>query len=166
MIQKLIKPIMITAVLSSVVLVIALNVTTGQNTQKLAAGGRLEGAWNVEVNIVNCQSGSVVRTFDSITTFNEGGTVIDSTSGTAQPLKTPGHGVWAHTAGQSYIFKMKSFTFDAARNYTGYTVIQHEVNLDQAGDSYTSEGTLEVYSPSGTLVATGCSATTATRMTL
>jgi len=166
MISKLAKTFMIFAGLSIVILLIALNATTGQITRKPISAGRFEGAWNVRVSITNCQTGAEIRSFDSITTFNDGGTVVDSTSGMPQMLKTPGHGVWAHTTGQNYAFKFKAFSFDTANNYTGYTIIQHEAHLDASGDSYTSEGTLEVYSPTGMLVLTGCSTTTATRMSL
>jgi hypothetical protein len=130
----------------------------------LQGGGRLDGAWNVRVSIINCQTGGVIRTFDSVTQFMKGGTLVDSTSGVAQALKTPGEGIWEHTSDSSYRFKFKSFTFDTANNYTGYTVIQHDATLDSTGDAYESSGTVEVYAPNGTLVATGCASTTATRM--
>jgi len=128
-----------------------------------AGGGRLDGAWNVRVAITNCQTGGVLRSFDSITQFMTGGTLIDSTSGVPQALKTPGQGIWEHTTGQYYRFKFKSFTFDPAGNYTGYTVIQHTATLDSTSDTYESQGTLEVYNPANVLVATGCSATSASR---
>ena len=129
-------------------------------------GGRLEGAWDVRVSIVNCQTGAVIRSFDSVTMFMQGGTVVDSTSGTAQQLKTPGHGVWAHTTDNNYAFRFKSFTFDAANNYTGYTDIRHEAELDPSGDSYTSSGTVQIHAPNGNVVGMGCSTTTATRFGL
>jgi hypothetical protein len=132
-------------------------------TRENPVGGRLEGTWNVRVSITNCQTGGVIRSFDSLGQFMPGGTLLDSTSGTAQALKTPGEGVWEHTTGPNYRFKFKSFTFDATGNYTGYTVIQHNATLANTGDSYESSGTLEVYNPAGVLVATGCSTTTATR---
>ena len=127
------------------------------------SGGRLEGAWNVRVSIVNCQNGGVIRSFDSLGQFMAGGTLLDSTSGVPQALKTPGEGIWEHTTGPNYRFEIKSFTFDAAGNYTGYTVIQHDATLAYTGDSYDSSGTLEVYNPVGVLIGTGCSTTTATR---
>src|SRR4051794_37089349 len=84
---------------------------------------KLEGAWNVRVSQINCQTGGVIRSFDSVTTFMSGGTLIDSTSGIPQALKTPGEGVWEHMTAQNFRFKFKSFSFDAAGNYTGYNVI-------------------------------------------
>ena len=126
-------------------------------------GGRLEGTWNVRVAITNCQTGAEIRSFPSIGTFMFGGTMLDSTSGMPQALKTPGHGVWNHVAGNTYKFSFKSFSFDAAGSFTGWTIIRHEAVLDAKGDAYTSAGTAEFYAPNGSLLGTGCSATTAVR---
>jgi hypothetical protein len=108
----------------------------------------------------------VIRSFDSVTTFMQGGTLVDSTSGTAQQLKTPGQGSWGHTTENNYVFRFKAFTFDAANNYTGYTIIRHEAQLDPSGDSYTSSGGVEIYNHNGILIAMGCSTTAATRFGL
>jgi hypothetical protein len=164
MTQKITRVLVTCAGLSLALLLFTFHTTSGQSADKPTAGGRLEGAWNVRVSITNCGTGAVIRSFDSITQFMEGGTLIDSTSGVPQALKTPGQGVWEHTSGANYRFKFKSFTFDASGAYTGYTVIQHNAALSSQGDSYESAGSLEVYSPSGTLVATGCSSTTANRL--
>ena len=134
-----------------------------QSQSKAQGGGRLEGTWDVQVTIRNCQTGAAIRTFASIGTFMSGGTLLDSTSGTPQALKTPGQGVWSHTGGNTYNFKFKSFSFDASGNFTSWTIINHEAHLNSRADEYDSAGTAEVYAPNGNLIFTGCSSTTATR---
>jgi len=126
-------------------------------------GGRLEGAWDVQVTIRNCQTGAPIRSFASATSFMSGGLLVDTTSGLPQALRTPGQGVWSHVNGNTYRFSFRSYSFDAAGNYTGLTKITHEAELDSNGNQYTSAGTSEVYAPNGTLIASGCSTTTATR---
>jgi hypothetical protein len=126
-------------------------------------GGRLEGTWDVRVTIRNCQTGAEIRSFSSVTTFMFGGTLIDTTSGIPQALRTPGHGVWSHATGDTYRFSFKTFSFDAGGNFTGWTKITHEAAMDSNGNQYSSSGISEVFAPNGTLVATGCSTTTATR---
>lgn len=163
MTQKITKALVLCAGLAVTLLLFTFHVTSGQGGDKLNGTGRLEGPWNVRVSATNCDSGAVIRSFDSVTQFMEGGTLIDSTSGVSQALKTPGQGVWEHTFGLNYRFKFKSFTFDPTGAYTGYTIIQHNATLSVLGDSYESAGTLEVYSPNGVVIATGCSSTTATR---
>lgn len=130
---------------------------------KQTGGGRLEGTWDVQVTIRNCQTRAEIRTFPSVTSFIFGGITIDSTSGTPQAQRTPGQGVWSHLGGDAYRFSFKTFTFDAANNPTGWTIITHEADLDSKGTQYSSAGTAQVYDLNGTLVFTGCSSTTATR---
>jgi hypothetical protein len=124
-------------------------------------GGRFEGTWNARVMIRNCRSGAEIRSFDSIGTFMFGGTMLDSTSGVPQALKTPGHGVWSHITANTYQFSFKSFSFDPSGNFTGWTIVRHRASL--YGDYYQSQGTSEFYDANGNLLATGCSSTTATR---
>jgi hypothetical protein len=136
----------------------------GESRSESGRGDRLEGTWNVQVTIRNCQNNAPIRSFPSLTTFMSGGTLLDSTSGIPQALKTPGHGTWSHTGGNTYRFKFKSFSFDASGNFTGWTIINQEANLERRRfDEYESTGTSEVYAPNGSLLFTGCSTTTATR---
>jgi hypothetical protein len=127
------------------------------------SGGRLEGTWDVQVTIRNCQTGAAIRTFQSVTTFISGGTVLDSTSGIPQAQRTPGQGVWNHVDGNSYRFSFKSFSFDAGGNFIGSTKITHEATLESDAAEFSSAGTAENYDPNGNLIFTGCSTTTATR---
>jgi hypothetical protein len=130
-----------------------------------AGGGRLEGSWNVRVTVRDCTTSAEIRSFDALTQFMQGGTVIDSNSFIWQASKTPGQGIWEHTTGNSYRFTFKAFGFSPAGVYTGYQIVRHVAQLDASGDSYESAGTAEVYTPAGVQVATLCSTTTATRMT-
>ncbi len=133
------------------------------NSTRRPDGQQLIGTWEVQVTVRNCPTGAALRSFPSVTTFIAGGTMLESTSGIPQALKTPGQGVWSHVAGNIYRLKFKSFNFDAAGNYTGWTIIKHELQLDRLANETTSAGTFEVYAPNGVLVSSGCSTTTATR---
>ncbi|MGI9054769.1 MAG: hypothetical protein ACR2F2_03080 [Pyrinomonadaceae bacterium] len=137
---------------------------TGDELTQLTGNQRgLEGTWDVLVTIRNCQNGAAIRTFPSIGTFMFGGTMLDSTSGTPQAAKTPGHGVWQHLTGRKYRFKFKSFTFDANGNSTGWTIITHEADLNRRASAYESAGFLQIYNMNGDLTFTGCATTTAVR---
>ena len=152
--------------LGAIALVICLSAMFSTAWGSGQGGGRLEGAWYVQVTIRNCQTGAPLRpTFASATSFMSGGTLVDTSSGLPPGtfLRTPGQGVWSHVNGNTYRFSFKAFSFDAAGIYTGFMKITHEAELDSNGDQYTSAGTSEVYAPDGTLMTTGCSTTTATR---
>ena len=136
---------------------------TQENSFGTNRGQRLVGTWDVQVTLRNCQTDAAIRTFASVGTFMYGGTALDSTSGIPQALKTPGQGVWSHVGRNTYRFKFKSFSFDASGNFTGWTIIKHEANLNRFADTYESAGTAVAYAPNGNLIFTGCSTTTATR---
>jgi hypothetical protein len=162
--RNFVKIIGVTVLTFMVISIVAYGIVCAQDKAELQnGGGRLEGTWNVHVSIINCQTGAVIRSFDSLGIFMAGGTMIDSTSGTPQALKTPGQGVWRHVGGNTYQFSFKSFSFDAANNFTGWTIIRHEAVLDSRGNEYSSAGTAEFYAANGNLVGTGCSSTTAVR---
>jgi hypothetical protein len=129
-------------------------------------GGRLEGTWDNQVSIIDCNTGNVITTFRSLTVFMQGGTLTESTSGTAPALRTPGEGVWRHTTANNYAFRFKHFRFNAQNVLTGWNIIQAEASLDAAGNAYTSAATVEVYDPNGVLLATACAETVGTRFEL
>ena len=146
---------------------LAISLLTMLATQKASSqqggGGRLDGTWDVQLTIRNCQTGVAIRTFPEVATFMFGGMMLDSTSGIPQALKTPGQGVWSHVSGDIYQFSFKSLNFDAGGNFTGWTKVTHEATLNSDASEYTSEGTAEVFNANGISIFKGCSTTTATR---
>ena len=128
-------------------------------------GGRLAGTWDAVVQVRNCDTGAAVgTTFASIANFNQGGTSVGSTSGRPQASRTPEHGIWRHVGGNTYRFKFKSFNFDGAGQATGYSIIEHDIYLNEAADGYYSEGTARHFLLNGTQVGAGCSDAIGTRM--
>ncbi len=135
-------------------------------------GNELEGTWDVQVTVRNCQTGVAIRTYPELQTFMLGGTMLASTSGIPPSRVTPGQGVWSHAGGNNYRFKFKDFNFDENGNFTGWVIIKHEANLTPQisrrpgavkADKYESAGTAEVYNANGNLLFTGCATETATR---
>lgn len=140
--------------------------TRDEASMRSSNGGKLEGTWDVIVTIRNCATGDPIRTFASMATYMPGGTRIGSTSGIPQAARTPEHGVWSYIGGHDYRMSFKSFSFDAAGNFTGWSIVRHNVTLNNQGDQAVSTGTLEIFAPNGTLVSSGCSTTTNTKMEL
>jgi len=134
--------------------------------QSDGGGGRLAGTWDNQISIIDCKTGNVITTFQSLTVFMAGGTLTESTSGTAPALRTPGEGVWRHTTGNNYEFRFKHFRFNTQNVLAGYNIIHAEASLDAAGNAYTSTATVEVYDPNGVLIATACAKSDGTRFEL
>ena len=160
--RNLIKTLSIAGGLAVLIAMGTLNISMAQTD-----GGRgLRGAWDTQVSIIDCQSHNVIATFANMPVFVAGGTMIESTSGTASALRTSGEGVWRHITGNNYVFRFKSFTFNAQNVFTGWMIIQADASLDSTGDAYTSSATIEVYDANGVLVGTGCAESAGTRFEL
>ena len=123
----------------------------------------LEGTWNAQVTVRICQTGAPISTFPAMATFMFGGTAIVSEAGVPPSKKTPAHGIWHRAGGDTYGFKTKAFNFDEGGNFTGWLIINQEVNLNRPADRYQSSGTAELYNANGILIFAGCSTTTAAR---
>jgi hypothetical protein len=132
----------------------------GQDGSK---GGRLVGTWDAAVRVTDCSTGAQVATFNSIASFNQGGTSIGSTGGIPQSMRTPEHGIWRHIKGNTYSFKFKTFSFLPTGAPNGWSIVEHEVVLDQDNNSYTSSGTSRIFDQNGVQTLQRCSTAVGTR---
>lgn len=157
---KLVKSIM-----SSLLFACALATLVAAATEPVAGtqGGRIQGTWDVQVRIIDCQTGGVIATFASMLTYHQGGTLMESTSGLPPSQKTPGEGVWGHITNNTYAVRFKFFTFDALNVFTGWRIVNAQVTLDQTGNAYEGSGIQEVYDTNGNLIGTGCVSPLGTR---
>lgn len=132
----------------------------GQDGSK---GGKLVGTWDAAVTITDCTTGGLLASFNSIASFNQGGTSIGSTAGIPQSLRTPEHGIWRHVKGNVYAFKFKSFSFLPTGAPNGWSIVEHELVLDQDNSSYTSSGTARLFDQNGVQTGQRCSSAVGTR---
>jgi hypothetical protein len=127
-------------------------------------GGRIQGVWETQITLNDC-SGHVIRSFQGMLTFHQGGTVMDGTT-TPSALRTPAEGVWRNIGDNTFAFRMKSFTFNAQNALTGWSIIAGEETVDETGNAFAGPATVEVYDPNGNLVTTLCADSTGTRFEL
>jgi hypothetical protein len=133
----------------------------GQGTQ----GGRIQGMWETQITLNDC-AGHVIRSFQGMLTFHEGGTLMDGTT-TPSALRTPGEGVWRHTTDGNYAFRIKAFNFNAQNVFTGWSIISGVLTVDATGDAFVGhDGSVQIYDPNGVLVATFCAESVGTRFDL
>jgi hypothetical protein len=119
---------------------------------------KLEGTWQVQVSLYNCQTGSAVGApFQSLLTFARGGTMTETT---ANPLffpadRGPGHGVWSHTAHHSYSAASLAFiTVNGALVKT--QKITQKIEMDNDDQFTTTDASVQFFDPAGNLLLTGC----------
>ena len=128
---------------------------------------RITGVWNARVNITNCLPGNVpgpivFASFDAMNVYAADGTFLDTNSG--NPATQSEHfGYWRHIRSNKYEFAQRFFLFDAAGVATGYRIVRHQIVLDRTALSFTSGGYAETFNMDGTVLATGCSTSTAVR---
>jgi hypothetical protein len=147
-----------------------------------AAGSELVGTWALNVTLRDCATDAVMGAFNSVTTFQEGGT---SSGNTASLAFAPGqrsseHGAWSQKRRHTYGHRVLALIlFDTAANvpgtpgfnpdlpagpglFAGWQILSHTITLSDA-DHYTSSGITEFFKADGTLYRTGCSSSVTER---
>ena len=114
LVKSIIAPLLFACALASLV---AAERAPREGTQ----GGRIQGVWETQITLNDC-AGHVIRSFQGMLTFHQGGTMMDCTT-TPSALRTPAEGVWRVVAGNTYAFRMKAFTFNAQNVFTGWSII-------------------------------------------
>ncbi len=135
----------------------------------------LQGAWQLTINPVNCQTGvpSPVK-FVSFITFSAGGTVTEATSNPFfQPgQRSPGLGYWErnsrtfyHSIVQAYIqFDSVDPVPPAPQYVRGIQTLDQTIRMQDA-DHWTSDALVTFHDVSGAQVPpSGCAKATAVRM--
>ncbi len=122
------------------------------------------GVFRTTVTQRNCQTGNPIGTFQGLSTFNEGGTMAETSTALSPALRTPGHGVWRREPGfQQYSIAFTFLRFNPDGTFAGSTVIRQATTLVPGGNQLNSTGFVELYDANGNLVGTGCAASVATR---
>jgi hypothetical protein len=159
--------------------------TSGTASAKVSDGrgdSKLVGTWGLTVTLRDCSTDAVMGTFNSVTTFHNGGT---SSGNTASLAFAPGqrsseHGAWSQKGRHTFGHRVLALiVFDSAPNvpgtpefnpglpagpglFAGWQILSHTITLSDA-DHYTSSGITEFYKADGTLYRTGCSSSVTER---
>jgi len=158
---RLVKTIMAPLLSACALFPMVAATASGQGAQ----GERLEGTWSMQITLNDC-AGHVIRSFPTLVVFMAGGTLTEASGGTAPALQTGGKGVWSHATDNTYAFRFKDFTFNAQNIFTGWVIITGETTVDATGNANSGPATVQVYNPSGVLVASLCADAVGTRFEL
>lgn len=138
---------------------------TRTNTKSLIEdfGPGIEGVWRTTVTQRNCATGVTIRTFKGLQTFDEGGTIAETSSALPPAFRSPGHGLWEKQGAKSYYGAFIFQFFNPDGSYAGTQKIKQNYQLSRFGDTFTSNGAVEIADPNDNLIATGCASATAVR---
>lgn len=130
----------------------------------------LVGVWEeVTSALVDCQtrepSGPTIRV---LYTFNQGGTMsAEDTFPLEGPYRTTGGGIWKRISGRNYTYVNTHYSFDPDKTFTGIVKIRANITLSLNSQSFTENGTVEIFDPNGNRIPEydGCYSSTAHRLT-
>jgi hypothetical protein len=126
--------------------------------------GRLDfasivGLWHITVTA----NGQVFR--QGIETFHRDGAEVLNDTG-APSGGNVCLGVWIQTGPRTYKLKHPFWTFDSAGNLTGSAVIREQITLDQHGQTFSGNATVDILDLSGNLIVEVTQQVSAQRITV
>jgi hypothetical protein len=122
---------------------------------------RLEGTWQAQTTIVNCQTGTVMENFSKFVSFNSGGTAQEVSSSTL--FRSAALGIWERNGWDSFRYLLRFFRFNPDGTPAGSVRAVWEGEFTNS-NSYVAEATVQIIAPNGTVVATICGTETASRL--
>jgi hypothetical protein len=162
----------------SFAIVASLLIAAGQNSlhaqdkegfgELFQSANRIVGAWETTVTPRNCDTGEPAGpSFNGVITFNEGGTIAEYAVNGAAPYRTPGHGIWAgNGGGSSYSMRFSFIALTPTGVPVGRMRVSQVGELGRFEDESTSSGSFVLTSFSGVVLTSGCTSSTAVRLTL
>jgi hypothetical protein len=136
--------------------------TDSTSAQPTAATDPIEGVWNSQVTITNCQTGAIMRQFAALNLFIHGGSLVDTDT---QPPASHGaaFGTWLNSNGPQYASTFELFRFNADGSFAGTNKVARTITLSAGGAAFTSSFSVTVEDPEGATLSTACGTETATR---
>lgn len=137
--------------------------TSAEGAPDQRHGDRIEGVWDSQVSIVDCQSGTVVASFRGLGMFIRGGS-LTQTNTMPPALSSPSFGRWERISPGHYTATFRFFRFLPDGSFTGVQKVTRQIQLDPGGKTFTGEVSFETYDTAGNLIATGCGTETSARV--
>lgn len=136
--------------------------SSAQGAAGQTRGDKIEGVWDSQVTITDCSSGTILATFRGLGLFIRGG-ALTQTNNQPPGLGSPSLGHWEKLSNGRYTATFRFFAF-ASGVFSGVQRVTRDIQLDQAGDTFSSVIATEFFDPNGNLVGSGCGLETATRV--
>ena len=144
---------------------LAIAISLSAQGQSAESPNGLAGTWHVQVTLRNCATGvSIGQPFQSILSFQRGGTMSGTTSNPAfQPgQRTPDFGKWSYDGGQNYSATSEAYVlFNGGPFVRGTQRITQSIQVE--GDSFDSAAAVQFFDASQNLVTAACANAHGTR---
>lgn len=147
---------------------LAMGSTLAVRAQAENRDAKLVGTWLFQVSLENCATKAPIgEPFDSLLTFNEGGTMTEATSNPSfYPYERgPGHGVWDRVGQNS--FKATSLAFITLNGaLQKWQTIAQTIQFTGRDSVKTSSADVKFTTPDGAPLMEGCASATGKRLQL
>lgn len=146
------------------------NVPQGREIEQAAShdfgqGNKIEGVWNSQVTIRDCQTGAVLKGFRGLGMFIRGGSLLQTNNTPNAPSTSgPSFGKWEHVGGQNYSATFQFFRFNPDGSFAGTQKVTRAIRLSADGNQFTSNISFQVFGTNDFLLQSGCGTETATRL--
>jgi hypothetical protein len=121
----------------------------------------IEGVWNVNVTVTNCQTGAVIRVVRSIQGFSHDGSFTETAN---TFLRGSSVGTWNHDGGDNYSATFWFFRYTATGTFASFAYAPDSITLADDGNHFTASGTIQDFDANNNLISTGCFTHAATRL--
>jgi hypothetical protein len=152
------------ALLLAGLLVLGSGLTATAQSKDNGSPKGLAGTWRVQLTVIDCATGQVLRTFPTLFAFAKGGTLTVTTAGQFPALNTTGLGIWEHTKGHSYSAVSESFIFNSDGAWTSTSRLTRAIEVSNDADEFTDTVTLQIFDTSGNQLVAGCGTSVGSRM--
>ena len=126
-----------------------------------AQNPHIEGVWDLNVTVVNCQTGALIRTVRSLQMYNPDGS-INETANTF--LRGSSVGTWGHAGAQDYAVQFWFFRYNPDGTFKSFAEGLNKVELSGNGSHFTATGTITDYDATGNVISVGCVSQSARRL--
>jgi hypothetical protein len=160
--KSLLKSVGATTLPAVVAVILAQACTSSTSAQSNDSTDPIEGLWNSQVTITDCQTSAVLRQFRAMNMFIHGGTLTDTD---VQPPTThgPAFGTWQGSGGSRYTSMFQFFRYNPDGSFAGANKVTRTITLSVDGTGFTSTIAVDVEDPTGTTLSSACGTESATR---
>lgn len=125
------------------------------------------GVWTAAFAPSNCVTGFPFpgAEFDGLLTFHKDGTLsVWVQNAVISVTRSPSHGLWEREHGwKNYSYTFIHLRYDNSGSFIGKQVANGSLELNEAGDGFTAEGSNTFYDVDGNPMGTGCAGIVGTR---
>jgi hypothetical protein len=122
---------------------------------------KLEGVWEAQVTVRNCQTGDPIGTLRGMTTFIRGGALVGTNANPNPPIS---FGRWQYLGGRRYSSVERFFRYNTDGSFAGVQRITRNFTLNREGGHFTGTINAEFFDANDNLIGTGCSTETTKRV--